>query len=138
MNTKILALLASFCLTAPTLSLATTSASNAAPVELNGYFVDSRGRDNGDWNFQTCAKKGALKEIEIGSDNGRVRLKRVKISGTNSQRIYTWRNSKALYQVTWQTKDPDHVRFRVFKPSGKMIVNTQMNRDFDGCENQNN
>jgi hypothetical protein len=138
MNTKILALLASFSLTAPIVSLATISASIAAPIELNGYFTDSRGRDNGDWNFQTCAAKGSLKEIEVGSDNTRVRMKKVTISGNDSRRVYTWRNSKSRYQVIWHPKDPDHVRFQVFKLNGKMIVDTQMTRDFDGCDNENN
>jgi hypothetical protein len=138
MNNQILALLASFSLTVPIVSLAHIPASLATSAELNGYFTDDRGRNNGDWNFQTCASLGSVKEIEISSDQGQVKLKKVEISGTEERQIYTWKNAKARYQITWQLEDPDHVRFQAFQSNGKLIVDTQMTRDFDGCQNENN
>jgi hypothetical protein len=129
MNSKIFALAATFALTLPalTLSIAPTASIAAAPAKLEGYFMDDK------VSVEVLSQNGYLTYKGTDLTTGKsISLKRVKIAGSNSRKIYTWSNAGTNYQVIWQPKDPDFVRLQVINPNGSMLTNRLLSREH-GC-----
>lgn len=129
MNIKLFAVIATFALTVPTLSLAIATPSiAAAPAKLQGFFVDSK------WSVDVMPSDGFLTYRGTDLATGKsLSLKRVKVSGSADRRVYTWSNSGTRYHVIWQPKDPDYVRLQVTQPDGKLVVDRLLSRQEDGC-----
>jgi hypothetical protein len=129
MNIKLFAVIATFALTVPTLSLGMATPSiAAAPAKLQGFFVDSK------WSVDIMPRDGFLTYRGTNlATNKSLSLKRVKVSGSADRRVYTWSNSGTLYNVIWQPKDPDYVRLQVIQPGGKLVVDQLLARQEDGC-----
>jgi hypothetical protein len=129
MNAKIITLAASiFCLTVPALSLSIAPpAVAAAPAKLIGYFADS------DWSIDVMPQQNSYRYVGTNIKTGKsLTLKRVKVSGTESRRVYSWNNSGTRYHVIWQPKDPDYVRLQVVQPNGEMVIDRLLSRN-EGC-----
>ena len=107
---------------------------NPAPVmaqseqKLSGVFIDRI------WNVSIAYDRNTYRyrANSMGDETG-IDLAGAVVGGTSDRRTYTWNNGGTRYQVSWQKKDPDFIRVRIFSPSNKEIFNRLLKRQEDCC-----
>jgi hypothetical protein len=107
---------------------------NPAPVmaqpeqKLSGVFSDNK------WNVGIAYDRNTYRySANSTGDKTGIDLAGAVVGGTRDRRTYTWNNGGTRYQATWQRKDPDFIRVRVFSPNGKEILNRLLKREEDCC-----
>ena len=121
MNLKALTLATILGLSAPAITdiaVSNKAIANSRFDYPSGEFVDS------EWQVNLYFRNNAFyyEGRNIRKDSSIV-LVGATTSGNKQRQIYTWRNDRIKYQVTWRPSDPDFIRVQVISANGKVILN---------------